>query len=179
MTIISETNDEKKYTKFQIKQTHHIYGDPRYRKQTINIAFFDNNGGLIEKFERVNIENQEITELEMFKDKKEPAAILLNSDDWGFGHFNLDEASLKVFENQLSKISSKIDKSVICGQLVCMMREIEYPATRLVGIMRQLMDEKNQHLVDSLFAALNLSIQQYLPLDEVTKFRNEAADFFL
>ena len=45
--------------------------------------------------------------------------------------------------------------------------------------MKQLMDEKNQHLIDSLFAALNLSIELYLPLDEVNKFRKEAADFFL
>ena len=33
-----------------------------------------------------------------------PSAMLLNSDDWGFGHFTIDDESMKVFEEKLSKI---------------------------------------------------------------------------
>ena len=46
------------------------------------------------------------------KDKKVPKAILLNSDDWGYGQFFLDEQSLGVFEKNLSKLSN-IDKSMV------------------------------------------------------------------
>ena len=42
--------------------------------------------------------------------KSVPDAFLLNSDDWGFGHFELDAASIKVFEQNLYKIESKLTK---------------------------------------------------------------------
>ena len=104
--------------------------------------------------ERVNIENRDLTELEKFKDKNVPAAVLLNSDDWGFGHFHLDDASVKVFEEKLSKVQSKIDKVVVIGQIINMMRLIEYPATKLPKIMNQLLDEKNQNLITAMNMAL-------------------------
>ena len=85
--------------------------------------------------ERVNIENKELTELDQFKDKRVPAAILLNADDWGFGHFHMDDASIKVFEEKLSKVQNKVDRAVVIGQLICMMRQIEYPATRFPTVM--------------------------------------------
>lgn len=36
--------------------------------------------------------------------KELPAAFLLNLDDWGFGYFELDLPSVKVFEESLSKV---------------------------------------------------------------------------
>jgi hypothetical protein len=36
--------------------------------------------------------------------KELPAAFLLNSEDWGFGYFELDLASVKVFEDKLGKV---------------------------------------------------------------------------
>jgi len=47
--------------------------------------------------------------------KKVPAAILLNSDDWGFGHFTMEDTSMKVFEERLGKMQSKIDRAVVIG----------------------------------------------------------------
>ena len=67
--------------------------------------------------------------------KEAPAGILLNSDDWGFGHFVLDGASIKVLEEGLANLDSKLDRAVVISQLVCMMRQIEYPAQRLLKIM--------------------------------------------
>jgi len=34
------------------------------------------------------------------------------------------------------------------------MREIKYPATRFPKILNQMMDEKNQNLIDTVFDAL-------------------------
>jgi len=42
-------------------------------------------------------------------------ALLLNSDDWGFGHFELDKDSIEVFEKSLGQIDSQIDRAVIIG----------------------------------------------------------------
>jgi hypothetical protein len=54
--------------------------------------------------------------------KEMPAAILLNSEDWGFGYFEMDASSIKVFENCLGKLDSKIDRAVIIGQVIAMMK---------------------------------------------------------
>lgn len=111
-----------KFTKFQIRQTPCKHADNKFRKQTINIAFYNDEGGLVEKIERVNVENKELTELEFLKGKQVPAGILLNSDDWGFGHFLLTDESIKLFEDKLSKVQNKVDRAVVIGQLICMMR---------------------------------------------------------
>ena len=75
--------------------------------------------------------------------KKVPAVVLLNSDDWGFGHFSFDEGAIKVLEEHLGKMQSKIDRAVVIGQLISMMRLIEYPATRMPRILNQLLNESN------------------------------------
>lgn len=49
------------------------------------------------------------------KDKAKPSAILLNSDDWGFGHFTIDEESMKIFEEKLSKVQNALDRNVVLG----------------------------------------------------------------
>ena len=79
---------------------------------------------MIEKIENVKIENQELTPIEAIVGKKVPAGVLLNSDDWGFGHFTMDDNTMKVFEEKLGKMQSKIDRAVVIGQLITMMRQI-------------------------------------------------------
>lgn len=82
-----------------------------------------------------------------------PAAFLLNNNDWGFGYFALDEASIGVFETSLSKVNNSLNRAVIIGQVIIMMRQVEYPATRMPTIMNQLIDEKNQNLINALYGA--------------------------
>mmetsp|Transcript_28016 Transcript_28016/g.37412 ORF Transcript_28016/g.37412 Transcript_28016/m.37412 type:complete len:87 (+) Transcript_28016:1803-2063(+) len=84
---------------------------------------------------------QELTTVEAMVGKSVPAAVLLNSDDWGFGHFTMEDTAMKVFEERLGKMQSKIDRAVVIGQLITMMRQIQYPATRMPLIMNQLLDE--------------------------------------
>jgi len=79
---------------------------------------------------------------------------LLNSNDWGFGYFVLDDKSIKFFEQNLSKIENKLNKTTIIGQLILMMRQIAYPATRLPILLKQMAEEKNQNLINTVFGAL-------------------------
>ena len=60
-----------------------------------------------------------------------------------------------------------------------MMRQIEYPATRFPTVMNQLMEEKNQNLINALFGAFILAMNSYLPIETVPKFKKETAAFFL
>lgn len=75
--------------------------------------------------------------------KNAPDAILLNCDDWGFGHFIMDDNSMKVFEQSLGNVKSNIDRAVIIGQVSAMMKQIEFPANRLTSFLQQLMNEQN------------------------------------
>jgi len=40
---------------------------------------------------------------------------LLNSNDWGFGYFTLDDRSMKFFEQNLAKIENKLNKATVIG----------------------------------------------------------------
>ena len=72
-----------------------------------------------------------------------PAAFLLNSGDWGFGYFELDMPSVKVFEENLCRVQDSLDRAVIISNVIAMMRLLAYPATRMPLIMNQLMGESN------------------------------------
>jgi len=63
---------------------------------------YDEEAQLIETIERVYIQPREKTVIDALAGKDVPAAILVNNDDWGFGYFILDDASIRVFENKLS-----------------------------------------------------------------------------
>lgn len=106
---------EGNFTKFVIRQEHCKNADSVYREQRFNIAFYDDEGQIIEKIENVKVQGQELTTVDEIVGKKVPAAVLLNSDDWGFGHFTMDESAMKVFEDKLGKIQSKIDRAVVIG----------------------------------------------------------------
>jgi len=45
--------------------------------------------------------------------------------------------------------------------------------------MNQLMEEKNQNLINALFGAFSMAMSSYLPIETVPKFKKETADFFL
>lgn len=87
-----------KITEYAIKQTPCKYADEIYRSQSFNIGFYNDQGKLVDKVENVTLNHEELTLIPSMVGKSVPSAFLLNSDDWGFGHFELDEPSIKVFE---------------------------------------------------------------------------------
>jgi hypothetical protein len=70
----------------------------------------------------------------------------LNNDDWGFGYFQLDDASIRVFEDRLANVENNLNRVVVIGQLISMVRQIHYPVTRLTYVLDQLIDEKKSKL---------------------------------
>jgi hypothetical protein len=65
----------------------------------------------------------------------------MNSNDYGFGVFVIDDKSIRYYEENLSRIESQLNKAVVISQLLIMMRQILYPATRLPLILNQMFDE--------------------------------------
>jgi aminopeptidase N len=91
------------------------YADQIFRQQRIEIGFYGEDGNFVKAIEKVNIEGKEITDVPELVGVEVPAAILLNNNDWGFGHFTLNESSITVFEKSLSKINSALNRAVIIG----------------------------------------------------------------
>lgn len=116
------TEQDGLITSFQLRQTPCKYGDNVYRQQSFNIALYDEEGGLVDKVCEVSLEKNELTKVPQMVGKELPAAFLLNSDDWGFGFFELDLASVKVFEESLSKVQDSLDRAVIISNVIAMMR---------------------------------------------------------
>jgi hypothetical protein len=87
------------------------------------------------QYEKIMIEDKEITDIQVLVGLDVPHAILMNSDDYGFGVFIIDEKSQRVYEQNLNKIPTELNKAVVISQFIVMMREIQYPATRFPKIL--------------------------------------------
>jgi hypothetical protein len=178
MITAEYTEENGKITAFQIRQNPAKYGDNVFRQQSFNIALYDDEGTLIERVTNVQLSASELTPLPCMIGKDLPAAFLLNSGDWGFGYFELDMPSVKVFEENLSRVQDSLDRAVIISNVIAMMRLLVYPATRMPIVMNQLMGESNQNLINALFAAFLLAQQVYLPPETLPRFNKEVAQFF-
>ena len=104
---------------------------------------------------------------------------MINSEDYGFGVFIIDEKSASFYESNLDKINTKLNKTNVIGQLIVMMREILYPATRFPKILNQMIDEKNQNLINTVVVGLMAARSTFLPSELEPEFTHEVAEFFL
>jgi hypothetical protein len=68
------------------------------------VTLFDEEGAVIDKIYEVRLDRHELTQVPQMIGKELPAAFLLNSDDQGFGFFEIDLASVKVFEESLCRV---------------------------------------------------------------------------
>lgn len=87
------------------------------------------------EYDKITIEDQEVTDVPQLVGEYVPHAILMNSNDYGFAVFIIDEKSLQAYEHSMSKINHQMNKSVLLNQLIIMMKELHYPATRLPKIL--------------------------------------------
>lgn len=104
---------------------------------------------------------------------------MLNSDDYGFAAFTISNKSAEFFENHLTKIPTQLNRVVVISQFIVMMRELLYPATRFPKILNQMIDEKNQNLINTAYTALALAVNSYIPIDTTNSFCKSIADFSL
>jgi hypothetical protein len=58
-----------------------------------------------------------------------------------------------------------------------MMREILFAATRFPKILNQMIDEKNQNLINTTYIALALAVNTYIPISKTDQFCKDVADF--
>jgi aminopeptidase N len=148
------SEQDGKFTSFKIRQTPCKYGDAVFRQQRIEVGFYNEDGSFVRTIENLAIEAKEVTDVPSVVGMEVPAAILLNENDWGFGYFTLNERAITCFENSLANINCSLNRAVIINQLIIMMRQIEYPATRLPNVANQMMDEQNQNLISAVNGAL-------------------------
>lgn len=140
----------------KIKQSFCKYGDEVYRWQKINIGLFSSKGAGIDysNVERIQIQAKEFTEVPELNGKPVPDAFLLNSEDWGFGVFLIDEKSQRWYEENMAKITHQQNFCEVLGQFIVMMKQVLYPATRIPKILNQCINLKNENLVRTIESAL-------------------------
>ena len=122
---------------------------------------------------------QEVTEVPQLVGLDVPLAILTNSDDYGFGLFTIDAKSAAFFEEHLPLVPSQLNRVVVISQVIVMMREVMYAATRFPRILNQMIDEKNQNLINTAYTALALAVNSYIPIASNDAFCKAVADFSL
>lgn len=111
--ITTEVEEEGgKIKSFKIRQGITKFGDNIFRKQTINIGYFD-SANAYHVIEKVNIEAQEITDVPQFVGIDTPKAILLNSDDYGFAVFAIDNKSQAFYEQNLPLVPTQLNRVVV------------------------------------------------------------------
>jgi len=93
--------------------------------------------------------------------------------------FLVDSISSQYYEDHLDKVPSQLNKAVVISQLIIMMREILYPATRFPKILHHMMEEKNQNLINTVFVALYAARTTFLPAELEPEFSKNVAKFFL
>jgi len=108
-----------------------------------------------------------------------PDAFLLNSEDWAFGVFLIDEKSQRFYEENLSLVSNQQNFSEILSQFIIMMRQILYPATRIPKILHQCIDLKNENLIRAMQGALVAAKSVFLPQELQSDFAKDVCSFFL
>jgi len=174
---IAYESEGGKITKFTLKQGLTDNGDEVLRKQCFNIALVKSDMTFTE-IERVVLEAQAETDVPQMVGQDLPDAFLLNSNDYGFALFIIDDRSIEVFENNMGKLKHQLNKAVLLSQFITMMREIRYPATRMPLILNQvnpkfnhqIMDEENQNLIQIMYNALFQARVSYLPAEKVPAF---------
>jgi len=68
---------------------------------------------------------------------------------------------------------------VVISQHIVMMREILFAATRFPKILNQMIDEKNQNLINTTYLALALAVNTYIPPNRSDAFCKDIAEFSL
>lgn len=108
------THEDGVITSFKIRQGFCKFGDEVYRKQAINIGFFDFDKNFVEH-KNIVIEDRELTQVKQLEGLQVPEAILMNSADHGFGVFIIDDKSIRFYEENLSQIENQLNKAVVIG----------------------------------------------------------------
>lgn len=108
-----------------------------------------------------------------------PDAFLLNSEDWGFGIFLIDEKSQRWYEQNLSKIREQQNFCEVLGQFIMMMKQVVYPATRIPLILKQCLSLNNENLVRTIESALLQAKSIFLPQEMQADFAKDVCSFFL
>lgn len=118
-----------------------------------------------------------MTNVPQFIGVEVPNAILMNSDDYGFAVFVVDKKCSSFYEQHLPLIPNQLNRVVVISQHIVMMREILFAATRFPKILNQMIDEKNQNLINTTYVALALAVHTYIPINSTDAFCKEVADF--
>jgi aminopeptidase N len=130
-----EVDADGKITSFAVLQSAHA-DYPTIRPHRLAIGFYNLVGDKLVRDHRIELDvDGERTDVTELIGLERPALVLLNDDDLAYAKIRLDEESLKVAIEHLSKIESPLARSLVWGAAWDATRDAETPASAYVRLV--------------------------------------------
>jgi aminopeptidase N len=130
-----EVDADGKITSFAVLQSAHA-DYPTIRPHRLAIGFYNLVGDKLVRDHRIELDvDGERTDVTELIGLERPALVLLNDDDLAYAKIRLDDESLKVAIEHLSKIESPLARSLVWGAAWDATRDAETPASAYVRLV--------------------------------------------
>jgi aminopeptidase N len=130
-----EVDADGKITSFAVLQSAHA-DYPTIRPHRLAIGFYNLVGDKLVRDHRIELDvDGERTDVAELIGLERPALVLLNDDDLAYAKIRLDDESLKVAIEHLSKIESPLARSLVWGAAWDATRDAETPASAYVRLV--------------------------------------------
>jgi aminopeptidase N len=171
-----ETDETGVITAFTVLQSA-VADYPTIRPHRLAIGFYNLRDGALVRDERVELDvDGERTEVAELVGRQRPDLVLVNDDDLAYAKVRLDDASLKVAIEHLSKIESPLARSLVWGSAWDATRDAETPASDYVRlVLGNIASETESTTIRTTLSQLLLSVSAYLAPDKQKAAANEAA----
>ncbi|MBL0887069.1 aminopeptidase N [Myceligenerans indicum] len=159
-----ETDSHGRIASFVVEQTAPAEW-PTLRPHRLGIGFYSvTDAGKLERVHRVEVDvDGERTEVMELVELDRPALVLLNDDDLAYAKIRLDDESLTVAVEHLSRIADPLTRSLVWGSAWDAVRDGETPASAYVDlVLGNIAAETESTTVRTTLNQLVLAIRQYV-----------------
>ena len=137
---------------------------PTIRPHRLGIGFYDLVDGALTRTHQVVIDvDGERTDVPELVGRERPALVLLNDEDLAYAKIRLDEQSLAVAVEHLSRISDPLARSLVWGSVWDAVRDGETPASAYVDlVLGNIAAETESTTVRTTLNQLGLAARSYV-----------------
>jgi len=151
---------------------------PTIRPHRLAIGFYELVDGRLVRDHRIELDvDGERTDVAELVGRKRPALVLLNDDDLAYAKIRLDEESLAVAIEHLSKIESPLARSLVWGAAWDATRDAETPASDYVRlVLGNIATETESTTIRTTLSQLVLAAGTYVAPGKQKQTSEDAAD---
>jgi aminopeptidase N len=156
------TYSEGKLESLVIRQTPALPNHATVRNHTIIAEVFDHQLQSLGR-STINVKDQQETHVEAFNGLP-VSAIILNIEDWGYCKVRIDETSLSVLKQNLTKIQDPLTRQLVYRALWDMVRDVKISAVEFLEfIIQQFPLETDSGIANYSLEISNAALYSYVP----------------